>query len=56
MEVGNGALDSVFMDMNAQVQLFCEAVYADKKLERGFNLIGFSQVRRRLLQAAHGAR
>ncbi|EDQ85646.1 uncharacterized protein MONBRDRAFT_34173 [Monosiga brevicollis MX1] len=43
MEVGNGALDSVFMDMNKQVELFCENIYADEKLKDGFNLIGFSQ-------------
>lgn len=45
IEVGNGALDSVFMPLNLQVELFCEAIYADKNYEHGFNLIGFSQVR-----------
>ncbi|EGD77142.1 palmitoyl-protein thioesterase 3 [Salpingoeca rosetta] len=43
MEIGNGPLDSVFMHMNDQVDNFCEQVYADPKLARGFNLIGFSQ-------------
>eukprot|EP00730_Choanoeca_flexa_P001819 TRINITY_DN10795_c1_g2_i2.p1 TRINITY_DN10795_c1_g2~~TRINITY_DN10795_c1_g2_i2.p1 ORF type:complete len:313 (+),score=64.83 TRINITY_DN10795_c1_g2_i2:94-939(+) len=43
IEVGNGALDSLFMDMNRQVELFCEAIYNDTRLSEGFNLIGFSQ-------------
>eukprot|EP00049_Salpingoeca_infusionum_P001222 m.46346 g.46346 ORF g.46346 m.46346 type:complete len:286 (-) comp10918_c0_seq1:1052-1909(-) len=43
MEVGNGAGNSMNWPMDRQVATFCENIYLDPKLERGFNLIGFSQ-------------
>eukprot|EP00043_Microstomoeca_roanoka_P021174 m.254942 g.254942 ORF g.254942 m.254942 type:complete len:321 (-) comp18889_c0_seq1:111-1073(-) len=43
IEIGNGPNDSLYMHMNDQVASFCEQIYADPQLSRGFNLIGFSQ-------------
>jgi palmitoyl-protein thioesterase len=43
LEIGNGPDDSIFMSMNEQVQLFCEAVAADPNLAGGMNVIGVSQ-------------
>lgn len=39
-EVGDGFYDSVFMNMNQQVDEFAKAVKADPALKGGFNLIG----------------
>ena len=44
VEVGNGYEDSVFMDMNDQVDCFAKKVLNDTNLKDGFNLIGYSQV------------
>ena len=43
IEIGNGALDSVFLHLDDQVDDFCDQVYSDPNLSHGFNLIGFSQ-------------
>lgn len=43
VEIGNGAIDSVFWNMNKQVDSFAESVLSDPKLRDGFNLIGYSQ-------------
>eukprot|EP01125_Pyxidicula_operculata_P021320 TRINITY_DN8151_c0_g1_i1.p1 TRINITY_DN8151_c0_g1~~TRINITY_DN8151_c0_g1_i1.p1 ORF type:complete len:302 (-),score=57.61 TRINITY_DN8151_c0_g1_i1:76-981(-) len=43
VEIGDGKLDSLFMDINEQVSLFAKAVQSDPKLQKGFNLIGHSQ-------------
>jgi len=42
-EIGNGAVTSLWMPMTDQVAAFCEMIYSDPQLARGFNLIGFSQ-------------
>ena len=43
VEVGNGADDSVFLPMSRQVEMFCAKVQADPNLQKGFNMLGFSQ-------------
>ncbi|EGC33438.1 hypothetical protein DICPUDRAFT_154535 [Dictyostelium purpureum] len=43
VEIGNGKLDSIFMDMNQQVEEFKNVVQSDPNLANGFNVIGFSQ-------------
>jgi len=43
VEIGDGKLDSLLMDMNVQVDKFAAAVRADPLLVQGFNLIGHSQ-------------
>jgi palmitoyl-protein thioesterase len=43
IEIGNGYWDSFFMDLNSQVEDFCKQINSDPKLQRGFNLIGYSQ-------------
>jgi len=43
VEIGDGYYDSFFMEMNDQVQDFCEQMAADPNLVGGFNLIGYSQ-------------
>ena len=43
VEIGDGKLSSVFMDMNDQVANFCEQLSDDPNLANGINLLGFSQ-------------
>jgi len=43
VEIGNGKADSMFMEINKQVESFAKTVKADPKLQQGFNLIGHSQ-------------
>jgi len=43
VEIGNGYWDSFFMNLNDQVDNFCEQIKADPNLQHGFNLIGYSQ-------------
>ena len=43
VEIGNGADDSVFLPMHRQVEMFCATVSANPHLQRGFNMLGFSQ-------------
>lgn len=43
VEIGNGADDSIFLPMHRQVEKFCATVLADPHLQRGFNMLGFSQ-------------
>jgi len=43
MDIGDGRLDSMFMQMNKQVENFAFQVQTDPKLKYGFNLIGHSQ-------------
>jgi len=43
VEIGNGKADSMFMEINKQVDSFARTVKADPKLQSGFNLIGHSQ-------------
>lgn len=43
IEIGNGWYDSLYMDINKQVESFAQQVASDPKLNDGFNLIGYSQ-------------
>jgi len=43
VEIGNGRDDSMFMDINLQVENFAMQLKNDSKLKYGFNLIGHSQ-------------
>jgi len=43
IEIGDGRTDSMFMQINKQVESFASQVLADPKLKNGFNLIGHSQ-------------
>jgi len=43
VEIGDGFLDSLFMDINVQVEHFAATVAADPQLSKGFNLICHSQ-------------
>jgi len=43
VEIGDGRTDSMFMQINKQVESFTSQVQADPKLRNGFNLIGHSQ-------------
>jgi len=43
VEIGNGRADSLFMNINKQVEQFAQHVKSDPKLRNGFNLIGHSQ-------------
>jgi len=43
VEIGDGYLDSFFMNMNDQVENFCSQMASDSKLANGFNLLGYSQ-------------
>jgi palmitoyl-protein thioesterase len=43
VEIGDGQLDSLIMNINSQVDAFAAAVRADPLLAAGFNLIGHSQ-------------
>jgi len=43
VEIGNGRDDSMFLDINLQVDSFAATVAADPKLKDGFDLIGHSQ-------------
>jgi palmitoyl-protein thioesterase len=43
IEIGNGFDDSFLLLMNRQVELLCQTVEADIKLQGGFNMIGVSQ-------------
>ncbi|CAF0761324.1 unnamed protein product [Adineta steineri] len=43
VEIGNGADDSFLLTMNRQVELFCNTIRADPHLQKGFNMLGFSQ-------------
>jgi len=43
VEIGDGIIDSIFMNMNDQVSNFCEQIKKDTNLVNGFNLIGYSQ-------------
>ena len=42
VEIGNGVLTSIFMNLNKQVENFCAQMKADVNLQNGFNLLGFS--------------
>lgn len=43
IEVGNGFQNSLFMPLNAQLDLLCETIYTIPELETGFDFIGLSQ-------------
>jgi len=43
IEIGNGRLDSLFMNINLQIDAFAKIVASDPKLANGFNLICHSQ-------------
>jgi palmitoyl-protein thioesterase len=43
VEIGNGRDDSMFMDINHQVDLLAASVASDPKLQNGFNLVCHSQ-------------
>jgi len=43
VEIGNGQDDSLYMDMNQQVEVFAAQVQNDSKLANGFNLVCHSQ-------------
>ncbi|CAF4293059.1 unnamed protein product, partial [Adineta steineri] len=43
VEIGNGADDSFLLTMNRQVEIFCNTVRTDPHLQKGFNMLGFSQ-------------
>jgi len=43
VEIGNGRMDSLEIDINKQVDIFAEHVQSDPKLSKGFNLICHSQ-------------
>ena len=43
VEIGNGVYDSIFMNMNNQLDLLCKTIYAIDDLKDGFNFIGLSQ-------------
>ena len=43
IEVGNGFQNSLFMPLNAQLDLLCETIYTISELEAGFDFIGLSQ-------------
>lgn len=43
VEIGDGTLDSMFLDLNIQVDQFAEKMRNDSKLANGFNLVGYSQ-------------
>jgi len=43
VEIGDGFFDSVFMDINEQVDSFAQTVASDPKLRNGFNLLCHSQ-------------
>jgi len=43
VEIGDGRDDSLWMDLNTQVEVFANVVKSDAKLQKGFNLICHSQ-------------
>eukprot|EP01114_Cavostelium_apophysatum_P012434 TRINITY_DN277_c0_g2_i1.p1 TRINITY_DN277_c0_g2~~TRINITY_DN277_c0_g2_i1.p1 ORF type:complete len:311 (-),score=42.14 TRINITY_DN277_c0_g2_i1:36-968(-) len=43
VEIGNGFDDSSHLNLNIQVDMFAEQIMADKNLQYGFNLVGYSQ-------------
>ena len=43
VEIGNGVMDSITRSMDWQLNELVDAVRSDNNLERGFNLIGYSQ-------------
>jgi len=43
IEIGNGAEDSLFWPLDKQVEHFCRTVHNDTHLQKGFNMLGFSQ-------------
>ncbi|CAF0765905.1 unnamed protein product [Adineta steineri] len=43
VEIGNGADDSFLLTMNRQVEIFCNTIRSDPHLQKGFNMLGFSQ-------------
>lgn len=43
VEIGNGKVDSIFWNMNEQLNEFNKIVTSDTNLTRGFNLMGVSQ-------------
>jgi len=43
IEIGDGYLDSFFLNMDEQLASFCAQVLNDSQLQQGFNLIGYSQ-------------
>jgi len=43
VEIGDGTMDSLFMDINLQVEQFALSVQNDSKLKDGFNLVCHSQ-------------
>jgi len=43
VEIGDGWMDSFFMNLNDQVANFCDQLRSDPQLSKGFNLIGYSQ-------------
>ena len=43
VEIGNGPEDSFLWPADKQVEHFCETVLADKHLDLGFNMLGYSQ-------------
>ena len=43
VEIGNGYEDSFLRPLDSQVEEFCTKIRADPRLDRGFNMLGFSQ-------------
>ena len=43
IEIGNGVYDSIFMNMNTQLDVLCNTIYSINDLQYGFNVIALSQ-------------
>jgi len=43
VEIGDGKLSAIFMNLNKQVQDFAAQLAADPALQNGFNMLGYSQ-------------
>jgi palmitoyl-protein thioesterase len=43
IEIGNGAITSLFTSMNSQLETLCNTIYSMDELKDGFNFIGMSQ-------------
>ena len=43
IEIGNGAITSMFTSMNSQLDILCDTIYKMEELKDGFNFIGMSQ-------------
>lgn len=43
LEIGNGAITSLYTPMNKQLDMLCDTIYSMDELKNGFNFIGMSQ-------------